>query len=200
MQAVGRKARFKRFRNEVLAGGTAMAVRVLLSSLRYEVEGWESVKREARTGKGVIFCLWHNSIMIPLGHECRKDCKGVMSLGADGEFAARVMSHFGVEAVRGSTSRGGAGLLLRLIQEARPGSVFAVTPDGPRGPRYQLAPGSAWIASRTGIPLAPMGVALSRTWKLRSWDRFRIPKPFARAIMSFGEPMHLPPDLDKDVA
>ena len=190
--------RFKRFRNIALAGGTAFAVNLLLKSLRYEVEGWERVKLEAWHGRGVIFCFWHNSIMIPLGHESRRDCKGLMSLGADGEFAARVIRHFGVESIRGSSSRGGASLLQKLMNEAGPGSIFAVTPDGPRGPRYQLAGGSPWMASRTGIPLAPVGMALSRNWKLNSWDRFRIPKPFARAVMMFGAPIHVPRDLDRD--
>ena len=182
----------------MLAGGTAVAVRLLLLSLRYHVEGWESVRREAWEGRGIIFCFWHDSIMIPLGHESRTRCKGLMSLGADGEFAARVLSHFGVGSVRGSSSRGGPRLLRRVLQEgAGAGSIFAVTPDGPRGPRHELAPGCVYLSSRTGIPLAPVGMALSRHWELPSWDRFRIPKPFGRAAMIFDGPLSVAPDLDR---
>lgn len=188
---------FVTIRNGLLAGMTALAVRLLLRSLRYEVEGWERAKLEGWYGRGVIFAFWHNSLMIPLGHESRRNCRAVMSTGRDGEFAARVVRRFGVGSVRGSTSRGGAPLLLELLRRSERGAIFAVTPDGPRGPRYRFQPGTAYLASRTGLPVVPVGMALSRTWKLRSWDRFRIPRPFARAVMVFGRPEHLSPDLDR---
>lgn len=194
---MGRVA-FKEFRNRMLCGATAWAVRGLYLTARFRVRNWERVKLEGWHGNGVIFALWHNVLMIPLGHESRRGCHALMSPGRDGEFAARVVARFGIHAVRGSTSKQAAGALLNILRSAGPGRTYAVTPDGPRGPRYRFQPGAAWLASRTGVPVVPLGIAVDRAWKLRSWDRFRIPKPFSTIHLVFADPIRVPPDLDRD--
>jgi hypothetical protein len=188
---------FKGFRNRALAGATAWAVKLLYLTVRFKVLNWDRAKLQGWHGSGVIYALWHNVLMLPLGHESRIGCHALLSPGRDGEFATRVVARFGVRAIRGSTSRQGVGALLQVIRAAQPGTTFAVTPDGPRGPRYRFQPGAAWLASRTGLPIVPIGIAMDRAWKLRSWDRYRIPKPFCRVHMIFGNPVHVPRELDR---
>lgn len=185
-------------RNRLLTGATALTVKVLYLTVRFDIQGWERAKLEAWHGPGAIFAFWHNSLMVPLGHESRKGVKAFISSGPDGEYAARVVRSFGIGAVRGSSSRAGSAALLEAIRRSEGNGRFAVTPDGPRGPRYQFQHGTAFLASRSGIPIVPIGIALSRAWKLRSWDRFRIPKPFGRAVMIFGPPIHLSSELDRE--
>ena len=149
-------------------------------------------------GEPGIYLLWHNTIMISLGHEGRRGLTALISPGADGEFAARAVQQFGVHAIRGSTSKRSLSLLRRLVRRAETETLrLAVTPDGPRGPRYQVHAGAVWIASRLGIPLRPVGMAAARSWRLRSWDRFRIPKPFTRVSMRYGAPMPVASALDR---
>ena len=75
--------------------------------------------------------------------------------------------------------------------------MLALTPDGPRGPAERVKPGLAWLASRSGWAVVPVAAAAKRAWVLGSWDRFRIPWPFARVCLAFGEPLRVPPELDE---
>jgi lysophospholipid acyltransferase (LPLAT)-like uncharacterized protein len=96
--------------------------------------------------------------------------------------------------VRGSSSRRGPQALLELTTWAEHGCDVAITPDGPRGPRYVVQPGAISLAELTGLPIIP--VCYRSSWKMQagSWDRFQIPLPFARVEVVFGEPMHIPRD------
>lgn len=192
------RTRFKEFRNRALCLATAAAVRLLYLTTRFTVRNWDRIKLEGWHGPGVIFAFWHNVLMIPLGHESRFDCHALVSPGRDGEFAARVISRFGIIPVRGSTSHQGVTAVLQVLRTAGRGTTFALTPDGPRGPRYRFQDGAAYLASRTGLPVVPLGMAVDRAWKLRSWDRYRIPKPFSRIYMIFGDPVRVPPDLSRE--
>jgi lysophospholipid acyltransferase (LPLAT)-like uncharacterized protein len=104
----------------------------------------------------------------------------------DGEIIARVMASLGFDAVRGSSSRGGARALLESVRLLRSGRTVAFTPDGPRGPRRVSAPGAAAAAVRSGAPVIALGMRASRFWQLKSWDRLTIPKPFARVCVRYS--------------
>lgn len=185
---------FRGVRNGFLTGVTSLAVRSLYLTVRFRDDGWERA-RKAASERGVIFVFWHNGLMIPLGHECRRGVRALISPGRDGEFAARVVRRFGVDAVRGSSSgEGGRALLEAVRSTSVTGETprWAVTPDGPRGPRYVLQAGAVWLAARTGLPIAPIGIAAERAWHLKTWDRYRIPKPFSRVHLVFGEPIAIP--------
>src|SRR5690606_33205528 len=86
-----------------------------------------------------------------------------------------------------STSRGAARALLTLVRELQDGHVVAITPDGPRGPRHEAQPGVVAAAQKSGAPVIAIGVAYSGAWSLGSWDRFRIPYPFAKVVLSYSE-------------
>jgi lysophospholipid acyltransferase (LPLAT)-like uncharacterized protein len=109
-------------------------------------------------------------------------------------YAAR---HLGFSIVRGSSSRGGLQALRQLMARSRRMNL-AITPDGPRGPRRILAQGPIYLASRLQLPLVCIGMAYDRPWRLNSWDRFAIPKPFSQARSIVGPQIHLPANLDRE--
>ncbi len=120
----------------------------------------------------------------------------LVSEHSDGEIIAQIGARLGQRTVRGSTTRGGARALLGLVRALQAGETIAITPDGPRGPRHEVQAGVVAAAQRAGAPVVAIGVACSRAWSLGSWDRFRIPMPFARIVLSYTEPILMPADLD----
>ncbi|MEO7963088.1 MAG: DUF374 domain-containing protein, partial [Gemmatimonadaceae bacterium] len=126
----------------------------------------------------------------------------LVSTHADGEIIARILESLGFTTVRGSSSRGGARALLELVRVLREGHDVAVTPDGPRGPRRVFAPGAAVAAMRAGAPVIGIGARTERAWRLRSWDRLMIPKPFARVTVRYTEALRVvgntPRDAERD--
>ncbi len=157
-----------------------------------------------------IFCFWHNRlascIKVYESHRkpntSGKGMAALVSASKDGAFLAGILEWFGVQPVRGSSSRRGPQALLELTTWAGRGYDLAITPDGPRGPCYQIQEGVMSLAQVTGLPVVP--VALNVNWKLRSksWDRFQIPLPFARCEVVVGPVMRVPreaPDAEREL-
>jgi lysophospholipid acyltransferase (LPLAT)-like uncharacterized protein len=140
----------------------------------------------------MIWTFWHNRIFaLPVMYQkFIKTRSGAVltSPSNDGAIIATTMKCFGVDAVRGSSSRGGLKALLSLKKWISNGFDVAITPDGPRGPRYRLAPGLIMLAQKTGAAILPIRVEYSSFWRLRSWDQFQIPKPFSKVTIIF-EPL-----------
>jgi len=116
----------------------------------------------------------------------------LVSRSRDGECVSRILQRFGVHVTRGSSSRGGAQALLEIARQVHRGYHAALTPDGPRGPRYEVQPGVVALAQQTGATILP--VTYSARWKkvLRSWDSFLVPLPFSRVVVIYGEPISVP--------
>lgn len=154
----------------------------------------------------VIFCIWHNRlascVKVLDGHRRpHNDGAGMAALvsaSKDGAFLARILEWFRIQPVRGSSSRRGAQALLELTTWAERGYDLTITPDGPRGPCYQVQEGIASLAQLTGLPIVP--VSLNLNWKIRikSWDKFQIPLPFARCEICVGKAIHVPPDVSDE--
>ena len=144
-----------------------------------------------------IYILWHEYLLSLLPLRGRCNAALLISQHRDGEILSRVTFHLGYEMVRGSTRRGGVTALRRVLGDRR-GLHLAVTPDGPRGPRRHLSPGAVYLASRLGMPLVPVGLGFERPWRLPSWDRFAIPRPFSRSRVVWGPDIFVPEDLDRD--
>jgi lysophospholipid acyltransferase (LPLAT)-like uncharacterized protein len=125
-------------------------------------------------------------------HHRHDHLAALISASKDGAFLAAILQDFGVEPVRGSSSRRGAQALLELSSWAARGYDLAVTPDGPRGPRYVVQDGVMALAQVTGLPIIPYSCRLGWKIQFRSWDRFQIPLPFSRCEMTFGEPIRVP--------
>ncbi|MDT8368341.1 MAG: lysophospholipid acyltransferase family protein [Longimicrobiales bacterium] len=170
----------------VLGGGV---VRALHATCRITVEGdahWQSL---AEAGRGWIWCLWHGTMLTPIWRHRDEGAVALVSEHRDGEYLARILEELGVVTVRGSSTRGGSRGVRALLRAAQDGRVLAVTPDGPRGPRERLKPGALFVAMRTGLPLVPIGVGVSRAWRTDSWDRFTVPQPGARIHIRYGRPI-----------
>ncbi len=151
--------------------------------------GRESVER-ARGGGGSVVYVFTHGVLLPLSFTHRnRDVQVLISESRDGEIITHITGNLGYGAVRGSSSRGGAEAVIRMARRAREGHDLAIAPDGPRGPRGSVAPGTVQIATRGRVPIVPVGVASDRAWRARSWDRFLVPKPFARVWVVYGAPI-----------
>lgn len=181
-----------------LAWVVANAMRLLAATLRYRVNGDRGPAQ--LPDEPVIFALWHNRLglcMKVYESFVRPDCQhdhlaALISASKDGALLAAILQEFGVEPVRGSSSRRGAQALLELTSWAERGYDLAVTPDGPRGPCYVVQEGVLVLAQVTGLPIVPYSCQLGWKFRVKSWDRFQIPLPFSRCEMTFGEPIPVP--------
>lgn len=164
----------------------AFVLRMLARTWRIRVIGDEGLNAERSARRPVIFVLWHGQ-MLPLLYQHRNQAVRVLiSEHRDGELVARTAIALGFGTVRGSSTRGSGRALLGLVREVEAGHDIAVTPDGPRGPAKSFAPGALVVAQRTGARIVPVTAVARSAWHLRSWDRFLIPKPFARVVISYG--------------
>jgi lysophospholipid acyltransferase (LPLAT)-like uncharacterized protein len=153
--------------------------------------------RRLAAGARCIYALWH-ARMLPLIYAYRgRGVAALVSRSRDGELIAAVIERIGYIAARGSSSRGGQEGFQELVRYAEQGRSLTLTPDGPRGPREVVKPGLVRLASRTGLPVLPVASSSRRSWVLRSWDGFRVPRPFAVVWISYGEPLEVPPGLDE---
>lgn len=154
----------------------------------------------------VIFCLWHNRLPLCMrmwARFGRADIRpaglvALISASHDGGLLARTLRYFDVEAVRGSSSRRGAQALLELTSWIERGYSAAITPDGPRGPRYQISDGAIALAQVSGRPIVPISSQVSWKWSLKSWDRFQVPLPFTRGTITIGAPLTIPRELSDE--
>lgn len=165
----------------------AAVLRVVASTWRMRSHGIQALHDARARDKRVIFTLWHGELLPLLWQHRGENVAIVISEHRDGEIVARIAESLGYSTVRGSSSKGGSRALIGLMREIDAGKDGAITPDGPRGPAHVFAPGVAVAAQRTGALIVPIRAAASRSWRLKSWDRFLIPKPFARVDVHYGE-------------
>ncbi len=165
-------------------------IHALGTTWRVQVHGRQALLGRAPEASRVVFTLWHGQLL-PLLWAHRQPTAAMISEHKDGDILARLVKTFGFFSVRGSSSRGGTRVLLEAVQVLNRGADIAITPDGPRGPRYSFAPGALVLAHRAGVPVVSMVAHVDRKWQLRSWDGFEIPKPFARVTIEYGEPVTL---------
>jgi lysophospholipid acyltransferase (LPLAT)-like uncharacterized protein len=151
-------------------------------------------------GGPAIYCLWHNRLLLCMEayleqtqeRSLGKGLAALISASKDGAFLAAILERFQVQPVRGSSSRRGPQALLELTSWAERGYDLAITPDGPRGPRYAVQEGVMSLAQLTGLPIIPFGFYAHRKIRLKSWDQFQIPLPFSRCDLNLGKPIHVP--------
>ncbi len=150
-----------------------------------------------RKGQRFILAFWHNRQVFFTTTHRGQGFSVLVSLSRDGGIIAKIMELSRIPAVRGSTSRGGDAALRSMISVLERGSDLAISPDGPKGPVYEIKPGVLFLAQKLGIPVVPITNALSCKLILkRSWDKFQVPLPFGRAVVSYGEPIWVKPEDD----
>ncbi|MGC6567006.1 MAG: lysophospholipid acyltransferase family protein [Akkermansiaceae bacterium] len=175
-------------------------IRLLGMTVRREVKG--DLKRLQEYESPIIHVLWHNQICVApqLWRKMfpKRNVVVLTSASKDGAVLSAAVKVFKVGAVHGSSSRRGVAALVALRKAARKGNDLVFTPDGPRGPKYELQPGVIKIAQTTGCLISPFKIEFSSCWRLKTWDSFQIPKPFSKAVITLFEPVTIPEDLDEE--
>ena len=174
-------------------------IKLLSGTMRIEIINGQLQDDYLREGKPLIFAFWHGRLlMMPTGYR-RKRVAIPISLHQDGEFISRTVKYFGLRSIRGSTTRGGFSAMREMLKASEKGYDIAITPDGPRGPRYRVQNGIIELARRTGMTIIPLTFNASRKKVFRSWDRFLLPHPFSRGVFISGNPLLVPQQMNKGV-
>jgi len=174
-------------------------IQTLTTTIRFRLDDrsgmFTGVPREQ-----IIFALWHNRLALSVmlyqlfvrRRAPERRMAGLVSASKDGGLLAYILELFGILPVRGSSSRRGAQALRELVSRAAAGCDLAITPDGPRGPCYRVQEGVISAAQLSGLVIVPVSYHLNWKYRLKSWDRFQIPLPFARCAITTGTPLRVP--------
>ena len=174
-------------------------VRLLSRTCRHEFLGLEHWEKARQTQGRAIVAILHESIPLAAWHYRNTGIHTLASYSFDAEWGTRAIRRLGILSVRGSSSNGGGQALRDLAVVLEHAGTVLLTTDGPRGPRRMAKPGIAILAARTGVPILPHAFAVRPAWRLRSWDRLSIAKPFSRVISAYA-PAVPPPENDSRAA
>jgi lysophospholipid acyltransferase (LPLAT)-like uncharacterized protein len=191
--------RLEKLKFYVLAWIVYILVKILHLTYRFEQADAHNfdATRKLAAPKGWIMACWHHNIFALTLASVGLPYRPLASRSKDGEFISFVLKRLGFVPVRGSSSRGGQSARQQMVSELLAGFPTAVSVDGPRGPKGQVKAGILDLARRSGAPIIPMTAVADRYWEMhKSWDRFRLPKPFAKILVLYGEPITVTADLD----
>jgi len=175
----------------------AQGIRSWMSTLEYRALFYDpAVDPKQGCDQPRIYVFWHEYILIPLYLRGHCNLAMLLSRHKDADVLTRVAHHMGFQCVRGSSNRGAAAALLELSRLGR-NMHLTITPDGPRGPRRKMAIGAVYLASKLGLPIVPMGLGVDRPWRMKSWDKHAVPRPFSQVRGILGPAINIPPNLDR---
>ena len=166
-------------------------ISLLARTWRVEMVNQDRWLAVARSGRPHVFLLWHDVLLPLLWQHRGRGVTIVVSEAQDGQYLAEYARRIGYREAKGSSSRGGVRALLGAVKALKAGGSAAFTPDGPRGPRREFKGAVLMAAARGGATVVPLHAGADRAWRLRSWDRFMIPKPFARVRIVYGMPFEV---------
>jgi|YNPMSStandDraft_1061717.scaffolds.fasta_scaffold26010_1 hypothetical protein len=193
------KKQFKKIIEDIVIFLLPYYLKILMKTSRVIYLNKEYIEPYLEEKKPFILSSWHcNAFTGPILIR-NMDLYILISQSRDGELINRIVKRFNNHSVRGSSSKGGIQALKVLIKIAREGKRILITPDGPRGPAFKLQPGIITLASQTGIPIIPFHHESIKQKKAKSWDAMRIPALFNTIIVSYGEPIFIPPNLDEQI-
>lgn len=188
-----------KWHQRLIAGLIYAVIRCLAATIRFKLRDDAGFFTEVPREK-IIFAIWHNRLALSLmlyrifvvRRAPERRMAAMVSASKDGGMLARILEHFNVEPVRGSSSRRGPRALREMISWGERGYDLAITPDGPRGPCYTVQEGAISTAQFTGRVLVPVSYRLNYKFRIKSWDRFQVPLPFARCEITVGRVMRVP--------
>jgi lysophospholipid acyltransferase (LPLAT)-like uncharacterized protein len=181
----------------------SVAIKAISLTLRYD-DSKAQLRVKELGSQPLIFTIWHNRLALSPSLYRRlfvRRCPSrraatLVSASRDGAMLAEILKSFHAQPVRGSSSRRGAQALKELVHWAKDGWDIAITPDGPRGPRYKIQEGVIAAAQLSGHPILPVSYRLSSKIQTHSWDRFQIPLPFSKCTVMIGAPISVPRRMD----
>ena len=169
------------------------------ATLRFRMQD-DAGKIDPQSDEVFLFAIWHNRVgIMPAAYKHflrRTRLATLVSASRDGEILARTLKRFGFQPVRGSSSRRGPQSLLEMVRWVQEGYDAVITPDGPRGPAEVVQEGIIHLAKITRIAITPVSCSVSRCKRLKSWDRFLIPLPFAEVRIRIGQQISIPRDAN----
>jgi lysophospholipid acyltransferase (LPLAT)-like uncharacterized protein len=175
-----------------------LSIQLICSTLRWSVSAEDDGPTDDSDGP-VVSPFWHRCIFLAAYMYRKRGIAVMTSSSFDGEYIARIIERLGFRAVRGSSTRGGAGALLALHDQIKTGHTVAFTIDGPKGPRYVAKRGPVLLARNTQAAILGFYITVDRAWVLKTWDALIIPKPFAHAVIRIAKPIRVPEDAGPDV-
>jgi len=183
---------------KMMGMAAALGMRTWFETLDYRVAYYDPRLDPVYPGvRPHIYLQWHEYIPFFLVRRAHGRFTLLVSQHGDGEVLSEAVARLGFNTVRGSSKKGGAAALREMMRLSAT-EHFVVTPDGPRGPRRVLSSGPIYLASKLQMPILCLGLGYDRPWRLDSWDRFAIPRPYSRARGILGPSVSVPPDLDRD--
>jgi lysophospholipid acyltransferase (LPLAT)-like uncharacterized protein len=176
----------------------AGVVAVLGRTWRFEVDEHPEYRSARAAGERFVYAFWHSRLLALAYQRRREGIAVLVSRHRDGQLITRVIEHMGFVSARGSSTRGGESGVRELVRWARAGRDLAITPDGPRGPAEEIKDGLAYVAHRLGRRVVPIASSARDAWALRSWDRFRVPRPWSRVCIGYGAPLAVGADVAQE--
>lgn len=173
----------------------AAVLKTIYATCTVEVRGQEHYDHLFASKTHFLLGVLHETIPLIASHYRNTNFHGLTSFSFDGELASRFLNQFGIKAVRGSSSRGGMKALVQLAKATESVPLVGITVDGPKGPRRIAKPGIAIVSAKKDLPILPCAFVARSAWRINSWDRMAIPKPFTRIVCAFAPPLDPPTNL-----
>jgi len=160
---------------------------------KVKIHGEENLLKLAKSGKPIMVCVWHGRLVFPSWYIRLKmtNLHAIASHHSDAEIMARILKHWGYGLIRGSTKKGGKGVVLEMAEVFRNGGIVAVTNDGPKGPPRIAKAGSTGLAIKYNVNMVTITGSATKSWQVKSWDRFMLPKPFGRIDIMVSPPLEI---------
>ncbi len=190
-----KRSLIKKIRNWLITFFLTILIRFIGITTRVKQVNNKVLTKVINKHGSVILATWHQNIFFSIWLLRNKELTALISSSEDGEIISNVFKQYGYPAVRGSTTRGGIPALKQLIDLLKIGKSVAITPDGPLGPPEKIQSGVILLAKYADIPIIPWHYESHNQWRLKSWDKHKIPKPFSCIVESFGEPFYVPKTL-----
>ncbi len=190
----------KKFKFFLIRKVAKILILAIIKTCRFKIVGYHNIKTLRNKNIPIIYVYWHRHIFVTIYRFKNTGARPLISLSGDGEIVSQVAEEFGMNPVRGSSSKGGARAFIKLLNTIKEDkSEVMITADGPKGPLREIKDGTIRLAQKTGSVIVPICWHGSRVKILeKSWDKFKIPLPFSTIVYAYGTPFEIPVDSSKD--
>jgi len=171
---------------------------IVYNSLKMRSIGEEKILELNRKGQKLVYVFWHGQNFILIKYMAGRSISIIASPSRDGRLLADVLRMFGYGIIPGSSDKSPIRAIIQSLRTMRAGRDMAVAVDGPKGPVHQMKPGALFLAKKMNAPIVPLADSAFPAWTFRSWDRFFLPRPFARSVLVFGDPIRVSPDFSEE--
>lgn len=173
-------------------------VHLIFDSLKIRSSGEKPILNLNRKGQRLVYVFWHSQMFFLIKYMAKRNISIIASPSRDGKLGADVIKRFEYGTIMGSSNKSPIRAVIQSVQAMRAGQDIGLAVDGPKGPRHQMKAGALFLAKKMNAPIIPVANSSYPSWTFRSWDRFVLPRPFARSAIVFGKPVYLSGDLSEE--